>query len=310
MPTKSKSFLDWRYLEEHFGVDGHCARLLYTTLCYPSPLPSRGACARLRLHAATELNCLAHARTHFAAGADRSACVPSALVLYAKARSDNIFDFDGLTQLLRAHKYTVELEAQVGGKDGPEGTRTGAKTVKYTDACQRHPQADEREGVDKCLFETFLSLWDFDQNQLIGSRNSILDRLTALQQRSNIEAFAGGVDYDEDTAGVKRVKGAKAVVLFFPLNSASGAAYDIQPVRRACSFGIRAHAWVCLLIVQSRAPARACGADRNIAVFASGCSRTLRPAPFSSLLSVRSPDCLLADFRHGTMGFMPRSTRP
>lgn len=168
VPTDSQSYVDWRYVEERFGVEGHV------------------------------------------------------LVLYARAKSGNIFDFDGMTQLLNAHRFTVNLQTNVMNK-----------TVKFTDACKRLPEFDDEgyESNKMCYTPSFLSLWNFEQNTLVGSlaKSSILDRMTQLHAISPIESFAANVVFEEQDDNTKKVVSAEAVMLVYQLRSTDGASYEIQP---------------------------------------------------------------------------------
>jgi len=168
VPTDSKAYRDWKYVEDRFGIQGHN------------------------------------------------------LVFYARAKSGNIFDFDGITQLMRAHRFTVNLQTEVRGE-----------TVKFTDACKRLAEFDDPDyDSDKqCHTPSLLSLWNYEENTLIGSKTPILDKLTALHQFTNVESFAANVVFEERDDGSKKVVSAEAVALVFPLRSETGASYDIQPVR-------------------------------------------------------------------------------
>lgn len=168
MPTTSRGYQDWKYLESKFGVDGH------------------------------------------------------SLLMYARAKSGNVFDRASVEQLLAAHKFTVELQAEVGGK-----------TVRFSDACKRLPEYDDEAYAgeeDDCYTPNFLALWNYDADALEGTDAQVLQRITQLHQVSNIESFAGNVVFGEAADGSETVEGAEAVVLIYSLNSDEGPAYDIQPV--------------------------------------------------------------------------------
>ena len=169
MPTDSKSYQDWRYVEDNFGVEGHN------------------------------------------------------MLLYARAKSGNIFDLESVSELLKAHEYTMNLQTEVRGK-----------VVRFKDACRRLAEYDDDdyEG-EECYAPSFLSLWNYELNSLIGSKVPILDKLSALHVATDIETFAANVVFEERKDGSKRVLSAEAVVLVFPLRSDDGASYDIQPAWNA-----------------------------------------------------------------------------
>ncbi|KAG8460759.1 hypothetical protein KFE25_010814 [Diacronema lutheri] len=169
VPTDSKSYQDWRYVEDNFGVEGHN------------------------------------------------------MLLYARAKSGNIFDLESVSELLKAHEYTMNLQTEVRGK-----------VVRFKDACRRLAEYDDDdyEG-EECYAPSFLSLWNYELNSLIGSKVPILDKLSALHVATDIETFAANVVFEERKDGSKRVLSAEAVVLVFPLRSTDGASYDIQPAWNA-----------------------------------------------------------------------------
>lgn len=144
----------------------------------------------------------------------RFGVVGHSLVVYAKAKSGNVFDRASIEQLLAAHKYTIELQTEVNGR-----------IVRFSDACRR---LEGSEGSE-CFAPSFLSLWDYKAGPLDDSDELILQKLTQYHQASSIETFSGNVVLEEKNGNVE-VKGAEAVVLVFPLASEDGASYDIQPV--------------------------------------------------------------------------------
>jgi hypothetical protein len=141
------------------------------------------------------------------------------LLLYARVKQGgNIFSFECIDELLKAHEFTINLET----------TLADGSTIRFDQACKKQP------GEAECYTPSFLELWDFSRERLRRDETPILDRITALHSASNIRTFAGKAKFDEDQlTGVTRVRSAEAVVLAYELNGENGLAYAIQPAWNA-----------------------------------------------------------------------------
>jgi hypothetical protein len=174
VPTSSKSYQDWKFIEASFGKYGH------------------------------------------------------SLLLFARAKNEdaNIFTYEAIGELMKAHEFTVNLEAQ----------RRDGTTVTFEQACKKLP------GEDECYTPSFLDLWDSSPVALERARergDSVLDRVTALHSEANIRTFAGRPKFDEDQlTGETEVRSAEAVLIVYPLKSDEGPAYDIQPAWNAGIAGV------------------------------------------------------------------------